>query len=273
MHGARMMAQALAAALLVNAPSAWGQDKQLPRTNAPALMMDKIILVGDSVMAPNSGWGSIFCAEHVASSVACLNLGRGARSTRSYRAEGSWAEALAEASVKGYHGVYVLIGFGHNDAHAPAASPDRWTELDREFPDNLRRFVAELRAVGAYPVLTTPIARRTFEGTRIVNKIAPYSDKVKAVAAEVGVPIIDLNALSLHMYESMGVEAAERYAQAPRNTPPTPSTPVAADAPGFHVTRKFDNIHLGDQGAPAFASVVARELARVVPELRPLLAP
>ena len=273
MHGARMIAQVSAAAFLMSAPSAWAQDRQPPRTDAPALVMDKIILVGDSVMAPNSGWGALFCAEHVASSVACLNLGRGSRSTRSYRAEGSWSEALAEASVKGYQGVYVLIGFGHNDAHAPAASPDRWTELDREFPDNLRRFVEELRAVGAHPVLTTPIARRTFEGARIVNKIAPYSDKVKAVAAETGTPLIDLNAISLRMYETMGAETAERYAEAPRNAPPTPNAPAAADAPGYRFTRKFDNIHLGDQGAPIFASVMARELARVVPELRPRLAP
>jgi lysophospholipase L1-like esterase len=272
-HGARMMAQLSAIMLLASGPSAWAQDKEQPRTDAPALVMDKIILVGDSVMAPMSGWGSVFCAEHVTSPVACLNLGRGARSTRSYRAEGSWDEAVAEASVKGYRGVYVLIGFGHNDAHSPAASPDRWTELDREFPGNLRRFVEELKAVGAHPILTTPIARRTFEGARLTNKIAPYSDKVKAVAAETGVPLIDLNAISFRMYEAMGPEAATRYAQAPRNAPLAPNTPAAPDAPAYRFNPKFDNIHLGNEGARAFASVMARELARVAPDLRTRLAP
>src|SRR3546814_6833172 len=51
-------------------------------------------------MAPHSGWGGAFCAHHVKSSVACLNGGRGGRSTRSYRQEGSWDIALAEAKVR-----------------------------------------------------------------------------------------------------------------------------------------------------------------------------
>ena len=72
------------------------------RADAPKIEPYKIILVGDSTMAPVSGWGSMFCAHHVKSSVACLNLGRGGRSTRSYRQEGSWEEAIAEAKVPGY---------------------------------------------------------------------------------------------------------------------------------------------------------------------------
>ena len=50
-----------------------------PRIDAPPIRAVKIILVGDSTMAPGSGWASMFCAEHVKSSVACLNLGRGCR--------------------------------------------------------------------------------------------------------------------------------------------------------------------------------------------------
>ena len=39
------------------------------RTDAPPLEPYKIILVGDSTMAPHSGWGGAFCAHHVKSSV------------------------------------------------------------------------------------------------------------------------------------------------------------------------------------------------------------
>ena len=48
-----------------------------------------IVLVGDSTTAVGSGWGGSFCAKHVTSNVACVNLGRGGRSSRTYREEGS----------------------------------------------------------------------------------------------------------------------------------------------------------------------------------------
>src|SRR3546814_15954673 len=93
---------------------------------------------------------TLFRAHHVKSSVACLNGGRGGRSTRSYRQEGSWDIALAEAKVPGYRGTCVLIQFAHNDQ---SSKPERWTDEATEFPANLRRFVEEVRAAGATPVL------------------------------------------------------------------------------------------------------------------------
>ena len=83
---------AAAAGLLAATPAL--AQKVRERTDAPPLEPYKIILVGDSTMAPHSGWGGAFCAHHVKSSVACLNTGRGGRSTRSYRQEGSWDIAL-----------------------------------------------------------------------------------------------------------------------------------------------------------------------------------
>ncbi|MET0310124.1 MAG: hypothetical protein ABW023_15570, partial [Sphingomonas sp.] len=81
------MAQLLAMLLLASGSPPSAQDGERPRTDAPVLTIDKIVPVGDSVMAPMSGWGAASCAEHVASSVARLDLGRGAHSTRSYHAD------------------------------------------------------------------------------------------------------------------------------------------------------------------------------------------
>lgn len=260
-----------------------------PRTDAPRLDTYKIILVGDSTVAPMSGWASMFCAHHVKSSVACLNLGRGGRSTRSYRQEGSWAQAIAEARVQGYRKVYVLIQFGHNDQSRVA---ERWTELETEFPANLHRFVADVRAVGAEPVLLTPLTRREFQGGKLKDSLAPWSAKIRSVANELKVPLVDLHARSMAVVQKLGpVESmalaqtdptdAERAAARagttlkarPAEEARLPDVPTTPDGPRAQFQRKFDYTHVGDEGAAVFARLVAHDLAVAVPELRSQIAP
>src|SRR5262245_66675530 len=108
--------------------------------SAPAvtpIRASKIILTGDSTVAVQGGWGGSFCAEHVTSFAACVNLARGGRSSGSYRAEGSWDIAMSEARAPGYIATWVLIQFGHNDQ---PGKPGRSTDLATEFPANLKRY-------------------------------------------------------------------------------------------------------------------------------------
>src|ERR1035438_3928935 len=75
----------------------------------------RIILVGDSTMAVNSGYGPGFCAL-VLEPNACLNMAKGGRSSGSYRAEGSWAQVMDQLKTNSnFKNTYVLIQFGHND--------------------------------------------------------------------------------------------------------------------------------------------------------------
>ncbi|MFZ5725713.1 MAG: rhamnogalacturonan acetylesterase [Pseudomonadota bacterium] len=269
---------AVAAGALL-ASGAGAQERE--RTDAEPLQPYKIILVGDSTMAPHSGWGGAFCANHVKSSVACVNAGRGGRSTRSYRQEGSWDIALAEARVPGYRGHWVLIQFGHNDQ---SSKSERWTDETTEFPANLRRFVEEVRAAGATPVLVTPLTRREFRDGKLRNTLASWSDQVRGVAKAMDVPLVDLNALSAAQTEEMGPEMATKLAQVPptpeelaaaqagttlaaRPAPPAQPPIVGKGARG-QVTRKFDYTHLGPVGAEVTAKLVTEALARAVPQLR-----
>ncbi|NWK96307.1 lysophospholipase [Sphingobium lactosutens] len=283
---------AVALALLASTAQAQeGEDSKgrTVRTDAPQLIPNKIILVGDSTMAPMSGWASIFCAHHVKSSTACLNLGRGGRSTRSYRQEGSWDIALAEARVPGYRKTYVLIQFAHNDQSTVA---ERWTDMGKEFPANLRRMVEEVRAAGAVPVLLTPLTRREFRQGKLLNTLAPWSARVREVAGALKVPLVDLNAASAAAVQRMGAEQAMTLAQAEPNAAERaaardgttlkprpaaearlPDVPTTADGPRGQFQRKFDYTHVGDKGAELFAALVARELAMAVPDLRSQIAP
>ncbi|MEO5492411.1 MAG: rhamnogalacturonan acetylesterase [Sphingomonas sp.] len=270
------------------------QAAALPPADPPVVRIkpSKIILVGDSTTQVNSGWGGSFCATRVTSFAACANLGRGGRSTKSYRAEGSWDLALAEMKIPGYVNTWVLIQFGHNDQ---PGKPGRSTDLASEFSANLRRYATEVRAAGAKPILLTPLTRRFFKNGQITRDLDPWADAVRKVAKEMNVPLVDLNARSATIIQAMGPAMAGHYSLglpdaamvgsalggnsgekpigAP--TPPQPAPPPLPDGlPRVGVRGDaFDYTHLNRDGADLFAGVVAIELAIALPEMRPILIP
>lgn len=248
----------------------------------------KIILVGDSTTQVGSGWGGEFCARHVVSTLACVNLARGGRSTFSYRAEGSWQLALYEAQTPGFTRVYMLIQFGHNDQ---PGKPGRSTDLQSEFAQNLRQYVTEARSAGAIPVLVTPLTRRSFKNGVLQDDLRPWAESVIAVAAEMKTPLLDLHATSSGAVQAMGAVAALDLAQAaaPESVvaaarsgttiaAPKPTSSAAAnnvDAPAEPSVQQveFDYTHLGARGAELFSAQVAAGLAQSVPELARVLLP
>jgi lysophospholipase L1-like esterase len=273
----------------VNTPAPASAPPPAPAANAPSpIHASKIVLVGDSTTAVLSGWGSSFCAYHVASFAACVNLARGGRSSGSYIAEGSWELALGELRTPGFVNTWVLIQFGHNDQ---PGKPGRSTDLATEFPANLRRYVTEARAAGAKPVLVTPLTRRMFKNGVLLDDLVPWAEATMRVAKEMGVPVIDLHGKSHDAIQAMGPTAANALAQRP------PSAEVAAAATkgtslpastGVTATEvietpaiagmaqpklSFDYTHLGRNGADYFSAMVTAELALAVPEMRPLLIP
>lgn len=186
----------------------------LDRPPPTPIRASKIVLVGDSTTAVQGGWGPAFCARHVTSFLTCTNLARGGRSTYNYRAEGSWALAQAEMRTPGYARTWVLVQFGHNDQ---PGKPGRSTDLQREFPDNLRRYVREIRAAGAQPVLVTPLTRRQFTDGVLIDDLAHWAEAVRSVAREMEVPLVDLHARSRAVVQALGRWRPCRW---PRRRPP-----------------------------------------------------
>ena len=247
--------------------------------------VNKIILVGDSTTATGNGWGSMFCAHHVTHPTACLNLARNGRSSGSFRAEGLWDVALGEMAVDGYGQVFVLIGFGHNDQ---PGKPGRSTDLESEFPANMRRYVEEVRAAGAMPILFTPLTRRLFEDSEVVGALGPWADMIREVARDTNTPLIDLNARSREVVQALGPSVqnllAERPASAevaaaaaidgvtlPAETGRPALVPSPADLRVARMNSRFDYTHLGEIGGMLFASIMASELVREVADLRRLI--
>jgi lysophospholipase L1-like esterase len=225
----------LLAASVIAAGSAAGQPPARPL----------VVLVGDSTMAVRNGYGPALC-QRLEPRADCVNLARNGRSTRSYRDEGLWDQALAELRARtASEPVYVLIQFGHNDQ---PGRPGRSTDLASEYPANLERYVADVRGAGAVPVLVTPLTRRSFRGTTLIDDLQPWAERMRDVARRVSVPLIDLHASSRAVVQSLGPDAGDELAMARRGE------------------AGFDHTHLGARGACVFADLVLREL-------RPLLAP
>lgn len=279
------------AACLLAAALAWPAMAAEPAAVTPPRMV-KIILIGDSTVAVQGGWGPSFCGSHVTSAVACINMAKGGRSTGNYRAEGSWDIAVPEMRPNGFAKSYVLIQFGHNDQ---PGKPGRSTDLATEYPANLRRYIADVQAQGAVPVLVTPLTRRQFKDGQLLDDLGPWADAMRAVAKETGVFLLDLHARSRQAVQEMGPVQANGLAQLP---PPAEvqaaaasGTTIAAPKPGEpagtaptqqnntavepmgQAKLSFDYTHLGRDGADLFATIITDEMARTIPDLRRFLIP
>src|SRR2546422_251908 len=123
--------KALAAAILLVLAAV------VPAAALPASAAMKILLVGDSTVNDEGGWGVGFHAA-LWPDIDVVNLARNGRSSKSFRDEGAWAKALAEKPN------YVLIQFGHNDC--PGKGPERETDPATMYRANMIRYVDEALA-------------------------------------------------------------------------------------------------------------------------------
>jgi lysophospholipase L1-like esterase len=231
-------------------------------------LQGRFVLVGDSTVAPVNGWGPGFCAL-LTEEGSCLNLAKNGRSSGSYRAEGLWngVTAALKDPASAPARTWVLIQFGHNDQ---PGKPGRSTDLATEFPSNMRRYVQEVKAAGANPVLITPLTRRSFKNGRVTDNLEAWADATRKVGQEERVPVLELNADSLAAVQAMGpVEANTLAMTAPPesiaataasgNSAPAPQAPANPGSP------VFDYTHLGPKGSAFFGRMVASELAAAAP--------
>ncbi|HTE43476.1 MAG TPA: rhamnogalacturonan acetylesterase [Steroidobacteraceae bacterium] len=239
---------------------------------ATAAPTHRVILVGDSTMAPRSGYGDALCARF-RPDVDCVNLAKGGRSSKSYRAEGSWTTVQLLLMKRPTDLQYVLIQFGHNDQPGKG---ERSTTLS-EYSANLGRYVDEVRRAGAQPILISPLTRRQFSRGKVIRNLEEWAQAARAVAAAEKVPLLDLYRDSVQAVERMGSPDANTLAQAPPPAVVTAAslTGTTVEAPKREqadpVAPVFDYTHLGKKGAQFFATMVSRELKAAAPELGSLL--
>ena len=229
--------------LLANLPlaSAHGADTTAEKKK-------KIILVGDSTVADRSGWGLGFKEFLDTNKAECINVAMGGRSSMSFMREGRWTNALA------LKGDYYLIQFGHNNQ---PGKPGRSTDM-ATFVANMKHYADDARAIGAEPVLVTPLTRRQWDRNnphKINSTLEPYAEEVRKIASEKNVPLVDLHARSIELCEQLGREKCYEF------------SPIKV----VNGTNDFDGTHLQGPGRVMFARLVVEELRKAVPQLGAVL--
>jgi lysophospholipase L1-like esterase len=157
------------------------------------------------------------------------------RSSKSFLDEGRLAAILGVIRP----GDLLLVQFGHNDEKS--ADPTRYTEPWTTYQDCLRQYLDGARACGARPVLATPVERRKFDADgNAVPTHGDYPASMRSLAADEHVALLDIQALSIALWQRLGVEETKRY---------------------FNWTAtEQDNTHFNPPGAIAVARLVAGAL-------------
>ena len=216
-----------------------------PATATAAIPLPKttrVVLAGDSTVNHTTGWGSAFC-ERLASDVECFNSSRNGRSAKSYREQGLWNRALA------LHPDYILIQFGANDG--PGKGPLLETIPETTFSDFMRDDIREARAIGAIPVLVTPLPQRNYKDGKHVRTLEDYAAAMRKVGKETDTVVLDLNAEANALLDSMTEDQAHEF-----NYSFDPTKPGR------------DTTHLNWKGDSLFGAMVAREFAAAFPTMK-----
>ncbi len=217
----------------------------LPAPARPEL--PSIILIGDSTVRNGHddgqgkgadgqwGWGHAIAAYFDPNQVNLVNRAVGGLSSRTYRSSGHWART--KAFIK--KGDWVLMQFGHNDASpvndaSRARGVLRGTGPESQEIDNLltgqhetvytygaylRGYIEEIRALGATPIVCSPVIRKRWEadGLKVQRAGGNYAAWAAEVARQEGVAFIDLNEWGARRYEALGRTAVDELF--PRGTP------------------------------------------------------
>lgn len=244
---------AAGAFLALGATALYAQADAEQASNLPSY---KIVLVGDSTVATEGGWGPGFC-KRMAPEVTCVDTAKNGTSTKSFIAEGLWDRALAE------HGNLYLIQFGHNDQKP---KPSVHADPDGLYTQNMEKFIREVRANGGDVVLVSPLARRTFhDGKPWNDDLRLYANAEQRIAAQEHLGFLDLLTLSDNLLATMTQEGADRF-DANNHPDQVAENSGKADP-------KLDRTHLNWYGQQTFGSIVADALVRLKPKLAGYVEP
>lgn len=170
--------------------------------NVPTLFLVGDSTVTDQAYEPAASWGQML-PYFFNDQIAVANHAESGETLKSFISEGRLAKVLDQIK----NGDYLFIQFGHNDQKKQW--PQTYAEAITTYKDYLKAFMDEARLRGAIPVLVTSMQRRKFDAQgKIINSHGDYPKAVRELAAAEKVTLIDLEAMSIALYEALGPDKA-----------------------------------------------------------------
>ncbi|MDO4563575.1 MAG: GDSL-type esterase/lipase family protein [Clostridia bacterium] len=210
----------------------------------------RIFIAGDSTaqsygerFAPQGGWGQ-YLQLFFTSDVEVVNRAIAGRSLKSFFNDGRFGSILEEAAA----GDYIIIQFGHNDGAWD--KPERYA-TESEFEYLLRdEYIAAAKARNLNVLLATQTTSRWFnEDTGVIGDTSNvYTNIIRAVAAELALPLLEVNTATREIANALGVEDSKKAY-------------LWVDGVSS------DNTHFSRYGAMLVADAVANEIKQNVPAL------
>jgi lysophospholipase L1-like esterase len=166
-----------------------------------------VYLVGDSTVSdqryePAASWGQML-PRFFKDSVAVANHAESGETMKSFISGLRLAKVLQLIKA----GDYLFIQFAHNDQKKQW--PQTYAEAGSTYKSYLKVFIDEARLRGVTPVLVTSVQRRRFDDNgKIVNSLEGYPQAMRELAENEDVALIDLEPMSIRLYETLGVDKA-----------------------------------------------------------------
>lgn len=173
-----------------------------PDTTATTVFLCGNSTVVDQSKEPWASWGQMF-TRWFKDDVCIANYGESGLTATSFMAQNRLEKILSVIKP----GDYVICEFGHNDEKEKGPGTGAWYH----YTVALKKFVDMVRAKEGHVIFCTPTQRRFFESDHktIRNTHGDFPAAMKAVAARENVPLIDLNAETKTLFETMGEEGCK----------------------------------------------------------------
>jgi len=169
---------------------------------APEPTAQTVFIAGDSTVCdqprePWNSWGQML-PRFLKPGVAVANYAQSGESIKSSIAARRFEKIFSLMKP----GDWLLIQFGHNDMK------DRAADALSTYKANLKKLIAQTRDRSGTPVLITSMERKA--GVNVPT-LAGYPDAVRMVAREEHAALIDLNAISVRLYQALGTNLGRAF--------------------------------------------------------------
>ncbi len=194
-----------------------------------------LFLIGDSTVKNGKGkgdgslwgWGSFISEFFDTNKIAVENNALGGTSSRTFQTNGLWQPVLAKIKK----GDFVMMQFGHNDgsplddtARARGTikgigeeSKETYNPIKKKqevvytYGWYLRKFINDIKAKGATPIVCSPIPRNPVKEDKMVLGNDSYAKWAEEVAKAEKVDFIPLNQLIKDKYAASTADVVKTY--------------------------------------------------------------